>query len=96
LQKAQSLAPKSVAVVAALGQAALARGDAARAATLLEEALTIDPRALSLHAPLASAYRGLGQIERADSHSRRWKEADVPLEDPAPTARGNGNAQPRA
>jgi tetratricopeptide (TPR) repeat protein len=82
LQKAQSLSPKSVAVVAALGQAALARGDAARAAPLLEEALTIDPRALSLHAPLASAYRGLGQIERADSHSRRWKEADVPLEDP--------------
>jgi tetratricopeptide (TPR) repeat protein len=82
LQKAQSLAPKSVAVVAALGQAALARGDASRAARLLEEALTIDPRALSLHAPLASAYRALGQADRADSHSRRWKEADVPLEDP--------------
>jgi tetratricopeptide (TPR) repeat protein len=82
LARAQARSPRAVAVLAARGQLALARGDYSAASTLLQEALTADPRAASLHAPLASAYRGLGQLGKAELHAAAWKNADVPLEDP--------------
>ena len=41
-----------------------------------------DPRALSLHAPLANAYRALGKIRQAEAHLKQWRNTDVPLPDP--------------
>jgi tetratricopeptide (TPR) repeat protein len=85
LERAHAQAPRAAAVLAARGQLALARGDHAGASLLLEDALTVDRRALSLHAPLAAAYRALGQIQKAEVHAAAWKDADVPLDDPLMT-----------
>ena len=71
--RARMVAPRVPAVLAGLGQAALARRDFARAASILEEALSIDPGAQSIHSPLAMAYRGLGDTARAEAHLKQWK-----------------------
>jgi tetratricopeptide (TPR) repeat protein len=81
-EKALTLLPRSVAALAGLGRADLARRDFAGAARQFEEALAIDPGAESLHSPLAIAYRGLGEVEKAAPHLRQWKNTDVPLPDP--------------
>lgn len=80
-QKANRLAPGTVAVVAGLGRVAVARRDYARAVTYLEDALRIDPEAEGLHAPLAAAYRGLGQLEKARPHIGQWRNRDLPVPD---------------
>jgi tetratricopeptide (TPR) repeat protein len=80
--RAQSVAPKTIAVLAGRAQVALARKDYARAVALLEEGLAIDPRADSLHAQLATAYRGLGNTAQADAHVKLWRNTDVPVPDP--------------
>jgi tetratricopeptide (TPR) repeat protein len=80
--QAQSAAPKTVAVLAGLGQIALARKDFARAATLLEEALSINPGAASLHSQLAAAYRGLGRSDEAEVQLKLWRNTDVQFPDP--------------
>lgn len=80
--RARAVAPRTVAAVAGLAQVALARKDYAGAVTLLEEGLAIDPRADSLHAPLAAAYRGLGNTALADTHLERWRNTEVPVPDP--------------
>lgn len=80
--KAQTLAPNVVAAQIGLGQAALARKDYARAAELLESALAVDPSAASTYAPLAMAYRGLGQTERAESLAAQWRNTEVAVPDP--------------
>ena len=82
LERAQSIEPRSAAVKAGLGQAALSRGDHAAAVKLLEEALALDPRGSSLHASLATAYRALGDAGKAEFHARQWKNVDMPLADP--------------
>ena len=81
-QKANTLAPGTVAVVEGLGRAAVARRDYATAVKYLEQALTIDPEAEGLHAPLAAAYRGLGQIDKAKPHIGQWRNRDLPVPDP--------------
>jgi tetratricopeptide (TPR) repeat protein len=81
-QKANTLAPKTVAVVAGLGRAAIAKREYAKAAAYLEQALALDPDAESLHAPLAAAYRGLGQIDKAKPHIGQWANRDLPVSDP--------------
>ena len=81
-QRANSAAPGTVAVVAGLGRAAIAKRDYPAAVKYLEEALTIDPEAEGLHAPLAAAYRGLGDIEKAKPHIGQWKNRDLPVPDP--------------
>jgi tetratricopeptide (TPR) repeat protein len=81
-QKADTLSPGTVAIVAGLGRAAVATRDYAAAVTYLERALTIDPDAESLHAPLAAAYRGLGQIDKAKPHIGQWRNRDLPVPDP--------------
>ena len=81
-QRADTLAPGTVAIVAGLGRAAVATRDYAAAVTYLERALTIDPDAESLHAPLAAAYRGLGQIDKAKPHIGQWRNRDLPVPDP--------------
>jgi tetratricopeptide (TPR) repeat protein len=80
--RARTVAPRTVAVVAGLAQVALARKDLAGAITLLEEGLAIDPRAVSLHSPLATAYRGLGNTAQAEIHLAQWRNTEVPVPDP--------------
>ncbi len=80
--KALTESPRAVAVMAGLGRAALARRDFAGAVKNLEDALAVDPEAESLHSPLAIAYRGLGQLDKAAPHLRQWRNRDILLPDP--------------
>jgi tetratricopeptide (TPR) repeat protein len=81
-ERARGLAPQVPSVLVGLGQAALARQDFTRAASALEEALTIDPSLKSVHSPLAMAYRGLGQTDKAEAHLKEWKNTEVLVPDP--------------
>lgn len=80
--RAQTEAPRTVAVLVGLGQTAIARRDLARAVTLLEEALSLDPSAASIHSPLAMAYRGLGDAARAEAHVKQWRNTEILVPDP--------------
>jgi tetratricopeptide (TPR) repeat protein len=80
--RAAAIAPRSVAVLAGLGRVSLDGRHYAEAARHFEEALIVDPEADSLHAPLAAAYRGLGEADKAASHLRQWKNRDLPVPDP--------------
>jgi tetratricopeptide (TPR) repeat protein len=80
-QRAADLPPRNVAVMAGLGQTALARRDYQRAVSLLEEALALDPGAASIHAPLANAYRGLGDQAKAEEHLKLWRNTDILVPD---------------
>jgi tetratricopeptide (TPR) repeat protein len=80
--KALSLAPRTVSALAGLGRAALAKKEYARAVKSLEEALAIDPNSDSLHSPLAIAYRGLGELDKAEPHLRQWRNSDILVPDP--------------
>jgi tetratricopeptide (TPR) repeat protein len=80
--KAYSLAPNTVAVLAGLGRVAVDKRDYESAVKYLEQALAIDPEGDSLHAPLATAYRGLGQLGKARPHIGQWKNRDLPVPDP--------------
>jgi tetratricopeptide (TPR) repeat protein len=80
--KASALAPRTVAVLAGLGRVAVAKRDYSQAVKYLEDALAIDPEAESLHAPLAAAYRGLGDLEKAQPHLRQWRNRDIFVPDP--------------
>jgi len=80
--RAFALAPRTVAVLAGLGRVAVAKRDYAQAVKYLEDALAIDPEAESLHAPLAAAYRGLGDLEKAQPHLRQWRNRDIFVPDP--------------
>ena len=81
-ERARAVQPRSVAALAGLGQAALARKDFSRAVTVLEEALAVDPRAASIHSPLAIAYRSLGDVQRAESHLKQWRNTEILVPDP--------------
>lgn len=80
--KAFALAPRTVAVLAGLGRVAIAKRDYPQAVKYLEDALALDPEAESLHAPLAAAYRGLGQLDKAQPHLRQWRNRDLYVPDP--------------
>lgn len=82
LKKAQALNPSSGAVLYGLGRVALAKRDYAQAVKDLEGALAISPQSNRLHYPLALAYRGLGNKERAEEHLRLRGEVDLPPADP--------------
>jgi tetratricopeptide (TPR) repeat protein len=81
-ERARQLAPNVPSVLVGLGQSALARRDYQRAVTALEEALKIDPSLLSVHSPLAMAYRGLGNAAEAEAHLKQWKNTEVLVPDP--------------
>ena len=81
-EKAYSIAPNTVAVLAGLGRVGLDTHDYRSAATSFEQALAMDPEAESLHAPLAAAYRGLGELDKARPHIGQWKNRDLPVPDP--------------
>jgi len=75
-------APGSAAALAGLGQVALSRRRYDRAAELFEAALEAQPEATRLHYPLALAYRGLGEEERARDEMTRSGEVGVAPADP--------------
>jgi tetratricopeptide (TPR) repeat protein len=81
LQSARSRTPRSVPVIAGLGQVALARRQYDAAVHEFEEALAIDPGALSLHAPLANAYRALGKADVAEAHMKQWRNRELVVAD---------------
>jgi tetratricopeptide (TPR) repeat protein len=81
-ERARTEAPNDVAVLAGLGQAALARRDFSRAATVLEAALALPRTSSSLHSPLAMAYRGLGDVAKAEAQLKLWRNTDVLVADP--------------
>ena len=69
--KAVSVAPGSAAALFGAGRAALSGQQYREAAQYLERALSIDERASAIHYPLAMAYRGLGDRDKAEAHLRR-------------------------
>jgi tetratricopeptide (TPR) repeat protein len=73
LAKARALGPNTAAVLYQLGRASLAKQDYANAVRHLEEALRLNPAATVVHYPLAMAYRGLGDLEKAQSNVDRTK-----------------------
>jgi len=80
--KAVNEAPRTVAALAGLGRVALAKREYAAAATHFDAALAIDPEADSLHAQLAAAYRGLGDVDKAEQQLRHWRNTDIFVPDP--------------
>jgi len=81
-ERAQKVAPREVSVLAGLGQAALAQRDYPRAVSVLEEALALPRTSSSVHSPLAMAYRGLGDMAKAEAHLKQWKNTEVLVPDP--------------
>ena len=65
-----------------IGRVALAQRDHTRAVEQLEQALALDPTATSVHYPLALAYRGLGDTERADTHLQQRGDIESLTPDP--------------
>ncbi len=82
LETARAHAPQSPAVMAGLGHVALAKQQYDTAIRMFEQGLAVDPDALSLHAPLANAYRAVGKIELAEAHMKQWRNRDLPVADP--------------
>ncbi|MEQ1907589.1 MAG: tetratricopeptide repeat protein [Vicinamibacterales bacterium] len=66
--QALALQPGALSAVFGLGRAALARNDYAKAVEYLERVLAMNERAIAAHYPLGLAYRGLGQLDRAETH----------------------------
>jgi tetratricopeptide (TPR) repeat protein len=64
-----------------LGRAALARRQYAGAVTHLEAALALSPQANAIEYPLSLAYRGLGDVAKADAHLAKRGDRDaVPID----------------
>jgi len=74
--------PQLVPALVGAGRAALARSDYTHAAQHLERALALQPLEASIHYPLAMAYRGLGDADKAEAHLRLRAPGDVPPDDP--------------
>jgi tetratricopeptide (TPR) repeat protein len=80
--RAVSLQPRLGSALLGLGRAALARQDYGRAAEYLEQALTASPGASAVHYPLAMAYRGLGDLAKAEANARLRGQAEADTPDP--------------
>jgi tetratricopeptide (TPR) repeat protein len=80
--RAVSLEPRLAAALLGLGRSALAKQDYGRAVDYLEQALSADPRASAIHYPLAMAYRGLGNLAKAEEHVRLKGPAQADVPDP--------------
>ncbi len=80
--QALALRPDSVWARVGLGRAAVMRQDYLQAVEHLEEALAVDPEAADIHYPLAMAYRGLGELEKAEAHLRQRDSGLVRRPDP--------------
>lgn len=80
--KASALQPRSVPPRFGLGRTALARKDYAGAVKHLEEALALGGQGVSIHYPLAMAYRGLSDLGKAEAHLRQRGDIEVLPADP--------------
>jgi tetratricopeptide (TPR) repeat protein len=80
--KALSLQPTSVPAIAGSGRVALAKRDYPRAIEQLERALSLDPRAGVIHYPLAMAYRGMGDADKAQAQLDQQNAHPVRVSDP--------------
>jgi tetratricopeptide (TPR) repeat protein len=80
--KALAAQPESAAALFGAGRADLAKKDFAAAAQRLERALAREPRATAVHYPLAMAYRGLGDVARAEHHLKLQGKDDPRPADP--------------
>lgn len=74
--------PESAPALFGAGRAALERRAYTDAVQYLEHALRVDPRATVMHYPLAVAYRGLGQADKAEGLMRTRGSAAPDLQDP--------------
>ena len=81
-ERARLLNPDSAAALAGLGRIALDRGRDEQAVGFFQQALELSPAATRLHEPLARAYRGLGDLERARFHLEQRGDGEVPIRDP--------------
>jgi tetratricopeptide (TPR) repeat protein len=82
LMRALAQQPQSAPALFGLGRAALARSDYAGAVPHLEQALSLDPRSVAVHYPLAMAYRGLGEMDKAEAHMRQRGPGELRPRDP--------------
>ena len=80
--KALARDPRSASALYGAGRAALASRDFAGAANYLEQAIAREPRATAVHYPLAMAYRGLNDVERAETHLKLQGKDDPRPADP--------------
>lgn len=80
--KALALEPQTVAARFGLGRAALANKDHRAAVEHLEAALALNREAVNIHYPLAMAYRGLGDVSKAEAHLRRQGKFEILPPDP--------------
>ena len=78
-QQACEIEPQAAAAWGGLGRTALAQNNQKSASEFFEKALALEPAATRFHYPLALAYRGLGEEEKAEMHLLK---------------RGNGDARP--
>jgi len=72
----------SAAALFGAGRTALAARDFGAAAKYLEQTLARQPRATAAHYPLAMAYRGLGDLARAEAHLKLQGKDDPRPTDP--------------
>jgi tetratricopeptide (TPR) repeat protein len=80
--KALALQPQLPAVLFGMGRIALARREYARAVDDLERALAFDPNAVVIHYPLAMAYRGMGDVQKAEAHLQARGPGELRPPDP--------------
>lgn len=80
--RALSLQPRLVAALFGIGRVALAKQEYARAVDYLEQAQSQDPRAVTIHYQLAMAYRGKGDLDKAEAHMRQRGPGEVRPPDP--------------
>jgi tetratricopeptide (TPR) repeat protein len=82
LMKVLSGQPRSVPALFGLGRVALAKQDYGRAIDYLEQALAIDQHATLIHYSLAMAFRGAGNLERAEAHLKLRGPGQIRPPDP--------------
>ena len=81
-RRALEIDPASAGAHYGLGRAALAQQEFALAITELTAVLAAQPDATKIHHALGLAYRGAGDLERAQNHLSRRGDGDIRLADP--------------
>jgi tetratricopeptide (TPR) repeat protein len=81
-EKSLALDNSLAAAMAGIGKIALSKGDYGGAIRYLEAAVKLQPQATSLHYPLAMAYRGVGNVEKALAHLREQGPGKPKIPDP--------------
>ena len=75
-ERARNWPPRAVAALAGLGQAALAQRDYSEPYRA-RGAPAAPTQSASVHSPLAQAYRGLGDMAKAEAHQKQWRNTEV-------------------